>query len=239
MAPLKKTLRTWTSGLLAAVLMLVFTAPVARAQEGETTPPAATSPAIPAPGEGTGLGTEFAPTKDPAIEQIQKLYDAPAAPTPQTSAPAQPESLTRQALKVFAVLAILCGAIILLGYVSRKYLPKTRVLAGLRLGSVMGRVHLTPKASLHYVKTGGRVLVLGVTPAGIHLITEFEAETFEAAVSTPSVAEPTGQGPNFLEFLSSAQRGGRAGSDEEFANLRGEIQRLSEFLREAGREQQG
>ena len=54
-------------------------------------------------------------TKDPAIEQIQKLYDAPPAPTPQTSAPVQPESITRQALKVFAVLAILCGAIILLG----------------------------------------------------------------------------------------------------------------------------
>lgn len=235
MARPRKTWHILTSArwVLAALLLgglCVF------ARAGAAEDPA-TAPTASAPTEGEGEG--FAETPDPVISKVQSLYEQPAErptpPPPRT----QETSFGSQILRVFGVLAALCGVIVLLGYVSKKYLPNTPALAGLKLGTVLGRVYLSPKASLHYVKTGGRVLVVGVTPAGIHLLTEFEAESFEASLLNPETAEePTKDvlSPNFLEYLNASQRPARAAADDDIANLRGEIQRLSEFLRDVGRE---
>lgn len=235
MARQKKTWRTWTSALLVALAGLLGQA---HADEGE----AAGEPWAPVQ---TGPDEEFVRAQDPVIQRLQALYDAPPSPREETP-PAGGSSITMQALKTLMVLCALCGVVIVLGYLARKYLSKTPVLAGMRLGTVLGRVYLTPKASLHYVRTGGRVLVVGVTPTGVQLLTEFAADAFDAALGAapaPEAPEADTGGPNFIEYLSAAQRPARAGTgagaDEDIANLRGEIQRLSEFLRESGRESQG
>lgn len=239
----------WAALPLLAVLALLLPAQICAAQKSSSAkaetvedapadePSNADEPAPePAPEE---TPEEFA-AADPAIEKVQALYDAPVqAESRQTPAP-QETSVLVSSLRAFGALAVIVAVIILGGAIARKYLPKTPVLAGLRLGQVLGRVHLTPKASLYYVKTGGRVLVVGVTPAGIHLLTEFEGEAFDASLQAAPEPEPAdpreGISPNFLEYLNAAQRPARPGADEDIANLRGEIQRLSEFLREASRD---
>lgn len=183
---------------------------------------------------------EFATAPDPVIQNLQSLYDAPTAPEAPAAQP-QPASIGAQLLWTFAVLLAILGCIVLLGYLAKRFGARTPALAGLRLGNVLGRIYLTPKASLHYVKTGGRVLIVGVTPTGIHLLTEFTADAFEAQLNEPA-AEPgdsgAESGPNFLDYLSAAQKPGVVSADDDLANLRGEIQRLSEFLKEGSREPQ-
>lgn len=248
--------RTWRPSINAAalplliVLALLLPAQVCPAQKGASAKAApveesaiadtsaAEEPAADPAADETPPD-EFAET-DPAIEKVQALYDAPAQAESKPAEATQDTSIFTSGLRAFGALAVIVAVIILGGAIARKYLPKTPVLAGLRLGQVLGRVHLTPKASLYYVKTGGRVLVVGVTPAGIHLLTEFEGEAFDASLQAapdPEPADPReGISPNFLEYLTAAQRPARPAADEDIANLRGEIQRLSEFLREASRD---
>lgn len=213
--------------------LLLCAAPIlAQEPEPDTPPP---------PREGEAA-PEFAPAPDPVLENLQALYDTPGEPTP-PAAQTRSTSATAQFLWTLAVLLGIIGAILLLGYLAKRFGARTPALAGLRLGNVLGRIYLTPKASLHYVKTGGRVLVVGVTPTGIHLLTEFTADAFEAQLADAAAPESaaTGEeiGPNFLEYLNAAQKPNRATADDDLANLRGEIQRLSEFLRESSREPQG
>lgn len=234
---------------LLAVLALLLPAQICAAQKSSSAKAAtieevpADEPTVaeePAPDPASAVITDEFVEADPAIEKVQALYDAPVPAETRSTAPPQETSVLVSSLRAFGALAVIIAVIILGGAIARKYLPKTPVLAGLRLGQVLGRVHLTPKASLYYVKTGGRVLVVGVTPAGIHLLTEFEGEAFDASLQAAAHPEPADAreavSPNFLEYLNAAQRPARPGADEDIANLRGEIQRLSEFLREASRD---
>lgn len=196
--------------------------------------------APPAPREGE-VAADYESAPDPVIENLQSLYDAPETTRPPEEQ-IKPTSFTAQLMWTFTVLLFLLGAIILLGQLAKRFGARTPALAGLRLGNVLGRIYLTPKASLHYVKTGDRVLVVGVTPAGIHLITEFAADAFEAQLAEPAQAPGANSDDsrlNFLEYINAAQKPDRASADDDLANLRGEIQRLSEFLRESSREPQG
>jgi len=243
MALPKKTPPTWTrslAGLLFVLVVALAGAVVAQEPAAEgvpDTPEAAEAAAGAAAVSEPAAEGEYAAAPDPELQRIQALFDEPATPSPDAppATVSASGSITTLLWQTLMVLLLICAAIIGGGAISKRLLSKTPVMAGVKLGHVLGRVYLSPKASLHYVKTGGRVLVLGVTPAGIHLITEFAAEAFEAVLAEPRNAKDE-TGPNFLEYLTHAQRPERASGDDDIANLRGEIQRLSEFLRESNRE---
>lgn len=153
--------------------------------------------------------------------------DAPAAP-----APAGVGDGWAAALQAFFSLALLCGVIILGGYLLRRYGKNTPLLAGTRLGEVIGRVHLTPRHSLHYVRTGGRVLVVGVTPAGIHPVAEFDAEVFAEEAADAGAGAPAA---DFLTHLRTARSAPKAPPvDDDLGALREEVQQLQAYLRGRG-----
>jgi flagellar biogenesis protein FliO len=160
-----------------------------------------------------------------------------------------PLSMFYLLLRGIAATAFVLGLILLLGYIARRFGGKSPLLAGVGLGSVIGRVYLAKGAALYYVRTGGRVLVVGVTNNTISLVGEFDAAAFddedaELESRFPSEPEPELE-PDPDAFLSqlrgsssairSAEEGDFTG-DMEIDSLKGDIRRLQSLLEEESRE---
>ncbi|HPO14023.1 MAG TPA: flagellar biosynthetic protein FliO [Candidatus Hydrogenedentes bacterium] len=179
------------------------------------------------------------------FKEHQKIWDEPLAETANPAAaaatPAKEQGWNTYIPRTIMGLCIVCGIIILGGVLMKKYGRHTPLLAGQRLGVVLGKVYLTPKVSLHYVKSGGRVLVIGLTQNQVSLITEFEAGAFESALESEEVAPEKGakHPGNFMEQLRTQvkkETGVTGRADEDLAELRGDIQRLQRYLQESARE---
>lgn len=173
--------------------------------------------------------------KEVAEEQAQAT-GAVAPPAARGDASTDGDGMGNLAVRATGALAAICGAIILLGWLAKRFGAKSPLLAGAQLAQVLGRTYLEPKAALHFVKTGGRVLVVGVTPTGMHLITEFEAEQFEQSPAAEAVAPKTsGVEAGFLAKLREQQEQATvaaSGNNEELDTLRSDIQRLKQYLQE-------
>lgn len=213
------------------------------ASASEAKPEAEPAPEPPN-GAGSGPPAQELPAYFRAHQQIWEETPAPAAAP--VDEPASMRNLltsdaTNYFLRVVAILFILCGVIILGGYLVKRFGKRTPLLAGQRLGTVLGKVHLTPRASLHYVKSGDRVLVLGLTQNSIALLTEFNAEAFEADTSTEPAAETLegGKPSSFLTHLRAAaiaEPKAAALADDDLTSLRSDIQRLQQYLQDSARE---
>lgn len=171
------------------------------------------------------------------LQALQRQYDAPSEPAAPGAPAFEGPALGSLALRTAMWLAVICAAIILLSLILRKAGRKTPLLAGQQFGSVLGRLYLTPKAALHFVRSGDRVLVIGVTPNAVSLITEFDADTF----LTPAGKRDTDRAAphSFLsKFQANLVRMERdeAPEDDDIAALRGDIERLREHLQERARE---
>lgn len=181
---------------------------------------------------------------------LQDLYDKnidPMSGEPATGSGTGTESLTlprspmdwsqRDLLRYLATLLALCGVIILLGFVARRLGRRVPALAGPALGKVLGNVHLAPKVALHYVHSGGRVLVIGVSPTGMSLITEFDAETFYGTEDRP--ADSATGDTRFRSLLGESLRDRpipeNVNEPDDIKALRGDIERLQQSLREGMR----
>lgn len=144
-----------------------------------------------------------------------------------------------QLMRTLSWLMVLCGIIVLGGYVLRRYGKNTPILAGRHYGAVLAKVYLSPRASLHYVKSGGRVLVIGLTQNNMSLIAEFDADAFESAEATAPETE-IGVRESFLDALRAAGKPPASKSaiaeDDELATLRGDVQRLQRYLQDNLRE---
>lgn len=159
----------------------------------------------------------------------------PAAQSPM----AKPPSLFSNAIRSMAWLCFLCGVIVLGGYLVRRFGKHTPLLAGHQYGTVLGKVHLSPRAAVYYVRSGGRVLAIGVTGQNMSLIAEFEAEAFEETEPEPSVPEPrtTVSPASFLQELRTASTSPKPDpGDDELTALRGDVQRLQRYLQDNLRE---
>lgn len=192
----------------------------------------------------------LSPPKKPAEDKTsdyfrahQAAWDIPntpagsseAAASNSVSSPTFKYSAARSAMALFAI----CAVVILLGWLLRRYGKRTPLLAGMNLGSVLGKVYLTPRVSLYYVRTGGKVLVLGVTPTGVSLISAFEPEVFETAVEPLPMPVGTPHSETFLAQLHTQTEKLNihpASEDDELATLRGDIQRLQQYLQESARD---
>lgn len=179
------------------------------------------------------------------FKEHQKIWDEPPAgaanPAAGAAAPEKEQGWNTYIPRTIMGLCIVCGIIILGGVLMKKYGRHTPLLAGQRLGVVLGKVYLTPKVTLHYVKSGGRVLVISLTQNQVSLIAEFDAGAFESSLeSEESAPEKTAKDPaNFLEQLRTQvkkEAGVTRRADDDLDELRGDIQRLQRYLQESARE---
>jgi len=193
------------------------------------------------------------PEDDPVLQELRALYpdaetegeaeNAAAA----TDAPPVRESLLYQFLNVFLLLLLLCGLLVLVVYALKRFGAKTPMLAGSNLGTPMGRVHLAPRVALHYVRTGGRVLVIGVTQNDIAPVAEFDEAAFDAYLTSGDADADTSSFQAVLGKTTlldepegrphaGANRGGSAPEDDELAALRTDLDRLRRYLQESPRD---
>jgi flagellar biogenesis protein FliO len=149
-------------------------------------------------------------------------------------------------------LCVVLALILIAYYLLNRYGGRTPLLAGAKLGTIMGRVALSPKAYLYYVRTANRVLVVGWTPTSINRVAEYDAAEFQAffeseegrKVPQPEL-EPSLRG-DFRETLSSQTLEDRmieldaatldATEDDlalDMSSLRGEIEQLRAYVRES------
>lgn len=160
-------------------------------------------------------------------------------------------------------LCIVLGLILVVYYLLKRISGRTPLLAGVKLGNVMGRVALSPKAYLYFIKTGDRVLVVGWTPTSINRVAEFDAADFDVALKK-AVPEPDTQPkPAFSAtaprpdapfkralaeetLRTAAQESIPSNEDttpddlvEGMDDLRDEIDRLRAYIRETTRETRG
>ncbi|MFP4502507.1 MAG: flagellar biosynthetic protein FliO [Candidatus Hydrogenedentota bacterium] len=184
-----------------------------------------------------------------AIAALQSEYTPDDAQQEDTATPRVGMPTTgRLALNALLGLAIVCALIVLGAWALKRFGKGSRLLAGSRYGEVLGRLYLTPKITLHYVRTGGRILVLGVTPQAATLITELDPTDFETPLAAPNPApdtenaghqKPAGVAPEFAARLREqvTQLDQPAQDmDDDITALRGDIERLRSHLRENPRE---
>ncbi len=142
-------------------------------------------------------------------------------------------------LRAFAAMCLVLALIVLAGYAARRFAGKSPLLAGNQLGQVLGRIHLAKGASLQFVRTGGRVLVVGLTNANISLVAEFDESAFDGFRAAGDETEPAGAADEFLNQLRASSASidfeGVTADDDEIASLRGDIQRLQQYLQEETR----
>ena len=215
------------------------------------------------PGEPPGIAppaeTPEAPGEAPPdliMDEVNRELDArrgAASPSPEETADEGPPGVTAYSLlKTFAWLLVVVATILLIYYFMQRRTSGGKLLSGGRLGTVLGRIYLNPRVCLHYVRTGGKVLVVGQSQNALSLIAEFPEEEFasvrEGQGGEEDEEETPGQGKDFFAQLraSLARMGGRSEEEtqdsetsleeDDIAALRGDIHRLQEYLRDTTRE---
>lgn len=192
------------------------------------------------PSPSTELAQDIAPP-DPFIDALNRALDEPSTESvPEVVA--EPDNAPRYEflyfVRVFSVLLAVSGLIILIGYLVRKLGKRIPLLANAELGTILGRLYLARGTTLHFVKTGGRVLVLGITNNSISLLKEFAADEFDKTNAPSSDQSKKSDGDNFLAQFEERSRILRDSDqvvlddvDEDMSSLRGDIRRLREFIK--------
>ena len=96
------------------------------------------------------------------------------------------ESVWRTFVALLVVLALICLSV----FVLKRLIGGAPVFLDQRLGRVIGRIHLSPKAVLYLVKIGGNVLVVGTTPSAISLVAEVTDPEIVSQMEGTRRAEP-------------------------------------------------
>lgn len=191
--------------------------------------------AVPAPAAAPAAETA------PYFKAHQAVWDQ--APPAETATAPKAASATETGWgyyvpRMLMGLFVVCGLILLLAAGLRRFGKNNPMLAGPRLGSILGRIHLSPKASLYYVRTGGKILVIGLTPNGLTPVAELDALTFDAEQESQNAPnEPPAAG--FLEQLRASvkqEAPAPKAADDDLAKLRTDLQRLQIYLQESARD---
>lgn len=242
-----------------ALLSILLWAPFALAQV-EPEPPAET----PASGEAIQVEEPAASRQTPGPEDtdraeadfIGRINDAidsranagePGEPSPFSGATTP--NPWNSMLPGLIALCIVIALILIVYYGLRRWGKKVPLLAGASLGTVLGRIHLERGTTLHFLRTGGRVLIVGVNGNAVSLVADFDASAFESYGEDREKASEAAAPFNPDSFLAQLQASSQAMGprmeteethvdDDEIAALRGDIQRLQRYLREESRESQ-
>jgi len=173
-----------------------------------------------------------------------------AAAEAESTTPTPPRSTGRALLQSIIATCAVIAMILILQYLIKRFGKRTPLLAGVSLGQVMGKLHLTPKASLVFVRVKDRVLVLGLTPNEVSRVAEYDAAMFtdESSPLPVESAIPKTQQQAFLNELKKAQTTLAAteapvtssdANDDWVASMRKDLERfqqnLEEFSRDTGR----
>ncbi len=200
-------------------------------------------------------------SRDPFMEQVNQELAARRGAESDSAGASEPaafpvtEARPRSLLRAFAWLLVVIALILLVYYVLQRRSRSGPLRLGNPLGSVLGRIYLSPRMCLHFVRTGGKILVVGQTQNALTLIADFNEAEFAVPPAESVVQRAAGEAPaeskaDFLSFLrGSISRIYRTDAvhdqalesvepvgEDDIAALRGDIHRLQEYLRDSMRE---
>lgn len=138
-------------------------------------------------------------------------------------------------MRGIAALCAVLALILICYYAANRYGKKSPLFAGPGLGRVLGRIHLSPKAELYFVRVKDRVLVIGVTANEISRVAEFDAALFEEPRSAPAAGEERSEKPSaFAKELRAQTLPGPTENalSEEIAALKADLDRAQQYFRE-------
>lgn len=197
---------------------------------------------------------------DPFISEVNRELDARRGGGENISGEAEDrdesDSRSYNLLKAFGWLLVVIAMILLIYYVLQRRSSGGKLLTGNRLGTVLGRLYLSPRVCLYFVRTGGKVLVIGQSQNGLSLIAGFGEADFASAGEESDGGEGQSEGETavtagrsfFSELRANlTQMNGRPEvesgelspssiDEDDIAALRGDIHRLQEYLRDSTRE---
>ncbi|MCC6152269.1 MAG: FliO/MopB family protein [Candidatus Hydrogenedentes bacterium] len=179
-------------------------------------------------GREMAAGSETPPTASPE-QQIQDVGTSPGTGT------------STSLIRSIAALSFVLALILAIYYVLNKYGKKSPLFAGASLGTILGRVYLSPKAELHFVRIKDRVLVVGVTANGISRVAEFNATLFDETQRAELPAHVDLPAPEISPFAQelraqSAPEPTQRAVSEEIASLRAELDKARQYFRETSGE---
>ncbi len=254
------------SGALILTLLLLSAWPLV-AQEDVDTLQQTAPPKVPPMALDTALPEPEAPAptqaaeSDPWMEQLRQLQaEEEAAENAGTGNDGESAGLDNENLggqddgsrfELFP--ALLQGLAALLGTLAlfllllaalKRWGRRSPLLAGNSLGEIIGRIALSPHASIHFIRVKNEVLVVGVTQQSVNLIRTMEAEHFDAEEELEMTPGST-EGAEPIDFIAQLQASqsamGQAATsgnmDEELDSLKGDLQRLKQYFQESTREQ--
>jgi len=172
--------------------------------------------------------------------------DALQLPSPLTARPeGQPfggdwlnarESAWKMFVALLVVLALICVSV----FVLKRVMGGGPVFLDQKLGRVIGRIHLSPKAVLYLVKIGGKVLVVGTTPTAISLVAEVTDPEIVSQMEGTRRAEPGSvraplagrMGRLFSRFGEEAQPtvDEEVRFEEYLRDIKGQMEKLSALI---------
>jgi flagellar biogenesis protein FliO len=181
------------------------------------------------------IGAEMA--EQDASEQAEPTEATPEGIVAEENPLPSPARSAAQALVALSFTLIL---ILLIYAAARRWGKRTPLLAGQQLARVIGRVGLSPQASLHFVQTNGEVLVIGVTQQQVSLLRTFDANDFGTPADAPVEIRPDAPNEPAASFMnqlkaSRAAMGLEAAVDEDLDQLKGELQRLKQYFQDSTR----
>jgi len=177
---------------------------------------------------------------DDVGDQMELRGALPANQTADTDQRERTDNPIIALLKMIVSLSFVIALILIIFYFVRKVGKRTSLLAGPELGTVLGRIHLGRGSALHFVRAGGRILVVGVTNNAMSLIAEFDGDAFSLPAEEPAASGEFNP-DQFLEQLRNSSEAmneipTKHVKDDEIDSLRSDIQRLQEYLREESRD---
>ncbi len=184
---------------------------------------------------------------DPLIENLNRVLDRDAAdagtagdaPPPSDGATASPQGLF-YIVQVTGALALVFALLVLFRYFGLKWSKNAPMLTGGQLGQVLGRIHLGKGGSLFFVRTAGRVLVVGSTNASMTVLADFDADLFSPQEASGAASDPgLFSRENFLAQLRASAESARPlerVADDDIASLRGDLARLQQYIQEESRD---
>lgn len=178
-----------------------------------------------------------------AMEEARNVPGTPATTENSDATQIAPRPLSRNMAQGFFALCVTLAAILLCLAAWKRWGRRGPQLGGHELARVVGRVGLSPQASLHFVQVNGEVLVVGVTPQQVNLLKTLDVADLEIAPA-PVVASAPQEAPlrepaaRFLEQLKETRAAlgvEPAPVDEDLDKLKGELQRLKQYFQESSR----
>ena len=145
------------------------------------------------------------------------------------------ESVWRTFVALLVVLALICLSV----FVLKRLIGGAPVFLDQRLGRVIGRIHLSPKAILYLVKVGDKVLVIGTTPTAISLVAEVTdpeiVSQMEGTRTVESAAVKALTGGRMVRFFSKFSGAQRTVEEdvrfeEYLRDIRGQMEKLNALI---------